>query len=1325
MSSNRSFLFPLSVFASVLALGLTATALYGQTSALAVPRVQGPVNESQLTTVKGNTLPVARTSVDHGLVPDGTPTGHMLMVLKRSDAQQKALDALVAAQKDPTSPSYHRWLTPEQLGAQFGVADADVQAVTSYLAAQGFAVSRVFNNKMAVEFAGTTGQVRSAFRTEIHSFAVNGQSFHANVSAPQIPAALASVVKGVTLNNYKPAVARSSQRMLLDRTKGISGPLFYDQPDTANALSPGDLAVIYDIPTTTATGSGVTVGVIGDSNINVAIPANYRTLFGLPANPPTVVVDGTDPGITNDADLAYREIELLAAIAPQAKVNLYTSADTDLDTGMIFATLRALVDDDVQVLVFGFESCEANLGPVFNSFFQSVWEDAAAEGMSVVVDSGTGGAAECDATPGVGNPESVATKGLAVNGYASSPYVTAVGATDFFYTAASQETQYWKQSPDPQTSFTSALSYIPEQPTNSSDQATNVQTYSPGYVQASGGGVSTLGLANADETAGSPYPKPSYQMGFGDSISPSARIVPDVSFFGGNFNNDSTYILCIDVADCVNSTPASLIYSGGGDSTASVAAFGGIAALLVQAHGVQGNLNPSLYATYTADATAFHDVTNGTNSVCTAGVPACTAFTTTSGGATAYAAGPGYDAASGLGSVDVAKLISSWRSTTGTATPTVTLSLTEGAKTVTSFRHDAPVPLNVSVTGGSAAPNNEDVEITITGTTNTPKSILPLTLTNGQATYPGIGGLLPGGSYSVVARYSGNTNYAPATASVPVTVTSVPSKLIVETTDQSNNPIPLFTGQAVAYGTNVHFTFFVYDANDTNDPASATGFVSLTDNGKQIAILPMDSEGFASFSSTHLAGGAHSFNATYSGDRTFNAASLTGGAPSVVITGVPTTTTLMSTDPNPSSANNIMVLVATVTPNQICSPLVPCPTGAAPAGRVRFKDGNKTLGTVTLDQGVNTGTTPTASAALTLFQDTFNLNSAHSIVATYLPAGTGDYVGSSSAPLAITVGGTHGEVNTTLALATTPENAINFIDTSTVTFDAIVRNGAVGAYGAPTGTVTFFSNGTTLGQGTLVSPGVWSFTMPDDPTSGLLALPLGQSRILAQYSGDSGHAASSSTYSVNVYDQTSTPDFAMQSNLTTQVLSPSIKTAPFTLQFTSMSNFSALAIPIKLSYTGPAGISCASSPTAPNFGNTLYAKVNFTCRAASGFKVGQLTAPAIPGKAPRGLWMAEGGAALACVLLFGIPGRRRRWQSLLGSVALFVVAFGVTGCGGMMMSQQVEKLINDSNARDAAPVLAPGTYTVIVTGTASVFTRSQTNTTVNVVHNIPLQVVVK
>ena len=191
------------------------------------------------------------------------------------------------------------------------------------------------------------------------------------------------------------------------------------------------------------------------------------------------------------------------------------------------------------------------------------------------------------------------------------------------------------------------------------------------------------------------------------------------------------------------------------------------------------------------------------------------------------------------------------------------------------------------------------------------------------------------------------------------------------TTDQLNNPLPVYNGQTLPYGTNVHFGFFVSDANDPNDPASATGNIILTDGGKQVAILPLGSEGFASFSSSTLAAGAHIFSATYSGDATFSTANLTGPGPSLLIAGVPTTTSLVSTDPNPSVANNMMSLVATVTPVQVCSPLAPCPTGFAPAGRVRFRSvqngvkGATVLGVVTLGQGVNAGSALTNTAVLT------------------------------------------------------------------------------------------------------------------------------------------------------------------------------------------------------------------------------------------------------------------------------------------------------------------------------------------------------------------------
>lgn len=1324
MSSTR--LSRLGIFASLLALGFTATASHGQTTALSVPRVLGPVNESQFATLKKNTLPLAQPRFDQGAVPDTTPTGHMLVMLRRSDAQQKALDELVAAQQDPKSASYHKWLTPAQFGARFGVADADVQAVTSYLAGQGFSVGRVFKGKMAVEFSGTTGQVRSAFHTQIHSYTVHGQSFHANASAPQIPAALAPVVKGVTLNNYKPA-QQVSRKMVLNPKTGRAHPLYSDATNLAVALSPGDLGVIYDIPGT-ATGSGVTVGVIGDSNINLAIPANYRTLFQLPANTPTVIVDGTDPGINTDANIAYGEIELLAATAPQAKVNFYTAATTDLDTGLDFATLRAVDDNESQVLVFGFEGCEANLGPSVNFMFGDLWQQASAQGVSVVVGSGSGGAAGCDASANGVAPETVATQGLAVNGYASTPWDTAVAPSDFFYGPTGSINPndpnsifftYWSETNGGAAGFTSAKQYIPEQPSNSSDQATNQGPVVPSVVVAAGGGISTLGQTTFDGTQ-SPYPQPSYQAGVAGGISTTARVVPDVSFFGSNYTNGSDYILCIDAADCVDGTPDSVQYTAAGDSSLAASAFAGVAALVVQAHGAQGNLNNGLYATHAAAPAAFHDITAGTNKVaCAPGSPDCGGDGFTSG----YNAGPGYDAASGLGSVDVTQLINNWHSGSGSGTATVTLSLTQAGQPVSSFLHNAPVQLNVTATGSAGTPTG-DVAIGTPSNGKEKNGITSLTLDNtGAAVFPGIGGLLPGGSYSLVARYAGDANYAPAVASIPVTVTAVPSKLIIETSGGAG-PLPIYNGQSLPYGTNVSFTFFVQNATDNNDPYAATGYVKLTDGGKQVTVLPLDAEGFASFSSSQLAAGSHIFNGTYSGDATFSAAGLTGPAPSLVIAGVPTTTTLISTDATPAVANNIVTLVATVTPNQACNPLAPCPTGAAPGGRVRFKKGATILGTVTLGQGVNTGSSPSSSAVLTLARNTFTTNSSNSIVATYLPNGTGDYLGSSSAPLLINVGTGSGALNTTLSLSTTPANAVNFVDTSDLIFVATVSN-TVGRRAAPTGTVGFYSNGNLITSAPLDAVGIAAISVPQN--NGRLALPLGQSSIVAQYGGDATHAPSSAAYTINVYSQNSTPDFAMQSNLASQVITAASRSAKFTVQFTSMNNFAALKIPIALSYTTPAGIVCTSTPKAPNFGKAQYAAVTTTCRAQAGVTVGQLAAPA-PGN-PRGLWMAEGGTALAFLFLFGMPGRRRRWHALVGSLALIVVAFGMTGCGVSVANgpgqQYYDSLLNSAAAPAVGGALPRGSYTVIVTGTAKVFVKAQSNTTVNVVHNLPLKIVVQ
>lgn len=1319
MSSNRLGISRLGMVALPLALGLTALASYGQTAQLSVPRVHSAVDSSPMVALQGNTHPLAQPRFDRGVVPDSTPTGRMILMLKRSDAQQAALDHALAAQQDPKSPSYHKWLTPASYGAQFGVADADVQAVTAYLSSQGFAVGRVFANKMAVEFSGTAGQVRSTFQTEVHTYAVQGQTFHANASDPRIPAALAPVVKGIgALDNYKAPRHSSAQQLLLGNRSGQVKPLYDDPNVQRQAVSPGDLAVIYDIPTTIFNGQGVTVGVVNDSNINLAIPANYRTTFGLPAVVPTVIADGTDPGINSDDILGYEQIELISAVAPNANINYYVSGTTDFDTGLHFAALRAVEDNVVQVLVFPFESCERTLGQLNNYIFSLLWEQAAAQGMSVVVGTGNGGAEECDAGPNSG-PNRQATQGLAVNGFASTPYNTAVGASDFYFAGGfANYFTYWSLLNLPGgNGYASALRYIPEQPANSSYQATNIAPQAS-ELFATGGGRSTVGLStlNPDFTfTSSPYPQPSYQTGVVPASvstpaapgSIAARVIPDVSMYGGAANNRSAYIFCVQATDCVNATPSTLQYTADGNSSAAAAVFGGVAALLVQAKGPQGNLNPTLYATYTKTPAAFHDITVGTNAVsCQGGTADCGANGfTTSGGGFGFPATAGYDAASGLGSVDVAQLISAWSAPNATANVTLSLTLPNTTTPVGPFRHGDQVQLNVSVTGSSGTPTGD---VAILASTPQPASDAPLvlTLSNGQAVDTYLT-LLPGGSYNLTARYAGDKTFGPATASIPVTVTPASSRIDLASSN--------FTSPAtVTYGSSVQFTLTIANPNNPNDLGTPTGSITVTDNGRFATTMPLSSIGSVTFQSSILDAGVHTFTASYSGDNSYGASTL--AAPlTVTITGaVPTSTTLTTSTGSLSSRNGTVELVSQV---------IGTGNGAAPKGSVQFFQDGKLASTVNLDLGSNVGTNRVSTAVLRINANGQPVTST-TFSATYVPDATGDYAASSSAPVTVGVGAARGLKTSTTTITTTPLTAANFVNTGTVNLTATVTAAGNNIF---TGTVTFFSNGTLLGSPVNVDSqtGTAAFNITPDPATGVLPLPLGQSYIVAAYSGDANNAASSGAYTVNTYGRGSTPDFTMQTGQAFGILSPTVASTNFRLQFAALDGFSTAKTPIALTISGPASIACTANPLSVVFNGVTYTNATITCGAAPGFTVASL-AP----HNPNMLWMAESGAALACIFLFGMPARRRSWQSMIGALALVVVAFGATGCG--VSPSAFLQRSNTAAAQSSTPtgtanaggVLTPGTYTVVVTGTANVFAVSQ-NTTVAVVHTLPLNVVVQ
>ncbi len=1315
----------------LLALGMGCTILPAQTTAQVVPRVLGPAAGSAYVPLKGNMLPLAHSQFDRGAVPESTTTGHMVMVLKMSAAQQSSLDKLLAAQQDPKSASFHHWLTPESFGKQFGVADADIQSVTSYLASQGFSVGRVFQNKMAIEFSGTTAQVQSAFKTSIHSYAVNGQTFKANSSEPQIPAALAPVVAGITgLNDYKAPSVASAQKIQMDPGTHKAHALYSDVGNDVESVTPGDLAKIYDIPAQ-YTGAGVTVGVIGDSNINVNYISNYRKTFGLPAGTPTVVVDGNDPGITTDADTGVTQIELIAAVAPLAKVNYYISGSSDPEsmqggTSIALATIHALEDNDVQVIAFGSDSCEKTLGVAGNVVFGSIWQQAAAQGITVVAAAGNEGAAGCDQAPIFGGPSS-ATQGLAVNGYASSPYVTAVGATDFFYGPTGTVSQSGGFTQDPtilkywlnngNSSYTSAIGYIPEQPWTLSYQATNQFTSTP-VVAASGGGVSTLGRVTPDDPSADqffqiPWPQPSWQVPVVGKISTTARVVPDVVMFGGTLSNGSTYALCLQADECVNGAPGSLVYTVGGDTRGASAVFSGVAALIVQQKGVQGNINPTLYSLAQTTPLAFHDITNGTNAVdCTSGSPNCGANGYTSdGGALAYQATAGYDAASGLGSVDVATLIQNWKNPNSTAA-TISFTITQpGTNTPIGSPHFGdPVQFNLTVSGTGGTPTG-DVTIVTTSPLTANAAQQRLTLSGGSAS--AVSTLLPGGTYQVTARYGGDATFAPVVSTpVSITIFQSASKLTVISQSVPNNG-------SVAYGAPVSIGVEPFLASGAN-AGTPTGSVQVRDTSSNgvITTLPLSSFGFATFTSSSLAAGSHGIYFTYGGDASYGSTQL---FPPIQFTVQPlaTTTSLITSEPQIVSGNSSVNLIATVTAS--------ANRGAAPAGFVNFQLANGTLlGTALLQAGFDANGNSVATARIRSQGSAFSPGT-NIVTASFLPEGSNNFAASTSSPTTILYGVVKGAIATTTTITASP-NVTQIYNYSSLSFGVSVT---AKNFTAVSGTVTFFANTIQLGTATIAPDGTANFLVPTD-ANGNLSLTPGLNTITAQYSGDSTHAPSSNlrNVAITVYSDTTAPDFSLQSDQTYQPLSATVSTADFTLQFTSLHNFASTLprIPITLSYRFPTGITCAAAPTQPAFNGTNYATVALSCGAANGF-----TASLMPDKthSNRKWWLASSGATMACVLLFGIPARRRKWQSMLGAILVLVCIMSVAGCGADLTtfgghnptSSKTSMLKNPTPA--ATTTLKPGTYVVVVTATARIVTKGIPNSTISVSHTLPLKIVVQ
>jgi len=616
------------------------------------------INPSQMVTLSGNTHPLARRQFDQGVAPQDLPMSRILLVLKRSPAQERALEQLLRNQQDQSSSDYHQWLTPEQFGQQFGLAEEDLQKVTSWLQSRGFQIDQVSNGRTLIEFSGTAANVQTAFHTAIHKFIVNGREHWANVSDPQIPAALLPALAGVaTLHNFfaTPQVAVAGQQVVATLQPDLSQPgssqVNSPRPQFGSggsqALAPADYSTIYNIkPLYQAgvNGSGTVIAVVGRTNINVQDVNSFRSTFALPNNSPQVIVNGPNPGNLGGGEEmeAVLDTTWAGAVAPNAQVDLVVSASTNTTDG-IFLSEQYIIDHNLAgVMTESFGDCEANYTQSSAAAISSIAQQAAAEGITFVVSTGDSGSAGCDNF----NTQNSATGPVSVNVLASTPYTVAVGGTQFHDNA--NPGQYWSSQNG--SGYGSAVSYIPEDVWNNNCLGNQCGSNS---ILAGGGGRSRF------------FAKPAWQSGVPGIPNDGARDVPDVALTAAGHD---PYLLCLR-GSCTPNSSGQISLSAVYGTSASAPSFAGIMALVNQKTGSrQGQANTVLYrlaagenfgscnASNTGSLPAgnciFNDVTVGTNAV--PGEPGYNTPNQT------YGSGTGYDLASGLGSVNAANLVNGW-----------------------------------------------------------------------------------------------------------------------------------------------------------------------------------------------------------------------------------------------------------------------------------------------------------------------------------------------------------------------------------------------------------------------------------------------------------------------------------------------------------------------------------------------------------------------------------------------------------------------------------------------------------------------------------------
>jgi subtilase family serine protease len=795
--------------------------------------------------------------------------------------QEQALAARLQSLQTPGSADYHRWLTPSSFAEKYSNSASDVAAVAAWLQSQGFQNVSIPAGRGWIEVSGSVAQFEHAFSTSIHlASSPTGPRFIL-ASSISVPGPLAPLIQGIASLDGAVSAAAGTNPQLVSLSGGELNVRFTSSQSAALTPQFVDSVLHLDaLHSEGMNGAGEVIAIASRSNVNSHDVAAFRNTFHLSASPLEVLPDGRDPGLGAEQSAATLVSSWAGAAAPGAQIMLVPAASTSATDGLDLA-LASIVDRALaHTVVVSYSVCEATLSPIHQALYAALYRQAAAEGIAIIAASGDSGPSACTRA---GNVERVEV-GFGVNALASTPWNTAVGVAAFSSDGAALD-----------GARLSAWS-----PGNSAD---------PAY--AGGGGKSTL------------YSSPNWQAAITAANSTMGRSLPDIALPTALDSAASP-----GVAFCFSGSTSSngcTLYRAGG-SSASAAIFAGVAALLAQKYGAQGNVAPGLYELSRTDG-VFADIDFGSARLaCLAGSAGCDAT-----GFIGFPAAPGFDLATGLGSVDAHALVTRWhRLATGTGKVTVNNTINAGQV----INPGASLALSgnvVSDTGG-AAPTGIVTFYDLTTSTDLADVILVPGAGGTSSASATITGVLGLGAHNIVVDYGGDTVYASTDSpSVLVEVESSTTNVVVTTNSPTYAPGAAFVATAT-----------ITSINAGAGAPPPTGTVTFTLDGVTQGVAPVVT-GTPSTApltlTTPLTSGSHQIVATYSGDTNYAASTslaaiitVSKNPPIVVLTSNLTTV----------PPGQTLVLTATVTPQ------VAPAAGAEqnPTGAVIFYDGTTILGTV-------------------------------------------------------------------------------------------------------------------------------------------------------------------------------------------------------------------------------------------------------------------------------------------------------------------------------------------------------------------------------------------